>query len=96
MAVSELRIGYARMSTNGQGLGGQRGALQALGRVYTDHGLTGTHRDRPSLADRERELREQVVAIANAGPIRVGRLRRATRRRLVEARSDLGAGGQAL
>jgi hypothetical protein len=51
--VSELKIGYARVSTDAQDLTAQRDALQALGvdaeRICVDHGLTGTHRDRPGL-----------------------------------------------
>jgi DNA invertase Pin-like site-specific DNA recombinase len=48
-----LLIGYARVSTDEQDLTAQRDALRALGvsagRVYVDHGLTGTKRDRPGL-----------------------------------------------
>ena len=51
--MSELKIGYARVSTDAQDLTAQRDALQALGveaeRIYVDHGLTGTNRDRPGL-----------------------------------------------
>ena len=47
-------IGYARCSTDKQDLAAQQAALVQLGvapdRVYTDHGLTGTHRSRPGLA----------------------------------------------
>jgi DNA invertase Pin-like site-specific DNA recombinase len=47
-------IGYARCSTDKQDLSAQRQALLELGvvedRIYTDHGLTGTNRARPSLA----------------------------------------------
>jgi len=46
-------IGYARVSTDAQDLTAQRDALAELGvdptRVYVDHGLTGTNRDRPGL-----------------------------------------------
>ncbi|MGU3665653.1 recombinase family protein [Methylobacterium sp. A49B] len=49
-----ILIGYARCSTDRQDLAAQRAALEGLGvapeRVYTDHGLTGTSRDRPGLA----------------------------------------------
>ncbi|GAN46010.1 DNA invertase Pin-like site-specific DNA recombinase [Methylobacterium sp. PvP062] len=49
-----ILIGYARCSTDRQDLAAQRAALEGLGvapeRVYTDHGLTGTNRDRPGLA----------------------------------------------
>jgi DNA invertase Pin-like site-specific DNA recombinase len=51
--MSALMIGYARVSTDAQDLTAQRTALLALGvstdRVYVDHGLTGTNRDRPGL-----------------------------------------------
>jgi DNA invertase Pin-like site-specific DNA recombinase len=61
--VSELKIGYARVSTDAQDLTAQRDALQALGveaqRIYVDHGLTGTHRDRPGL--------RQALAACRAG-----------------------------
>ena len=50
-----LLIGYARVSTHAQDLTAQRHRLEALGvepeRVYVDHGLTGTHRDRPGLRE---------------------------------------------
>jgi DNA invertase Pin-like site-specific DNA recombinase len=52
--MSALMIGYARVSTDTQDLTAQRTALLGLGvaldRVYVDHGLTGTNRDRPGLA----------------------------------------------
>ncbi|WP_159620304.1 recombinase family protein [Arthrobacter zhaoguopingii] len=48
-------IGYARVSTNDQDLTAQRNGLTALGvpeeRVYVDHGLTGTNRERPGLRE---------------------------------------------
>lgn len=47
------KIGYARCSTYSQDLTAQRQALLKLGvhenRIYTDHGLTGTNRERPGL-----------------------------------------------
>ena len=53
--MSELKIGYARVSTDAQDLTAQRNALEALGvepdRVYVDHGFTGTSRARPGLAE---------------------------------------------
>jgi len=53
--MSGLKIGYARVSTDGQDLSAQRNALIALGvdddRIYVDHGFTGTNRDRPGLRE---------------------------------------------
>src|SRR3954469_12250685 len=53
--MPELQIGYARVSTDAQDLTAQRDGLQARGvepeRVYVDHGLTGTRRDRPGLRE---------------------------------------------
>jgi DNA invertase Pin-like site-specific DNA recombinase len=53
--VTGLLVGYARVSTDAQDLTAQRDGLRALGvepeRVYVDHGLTGTHRDRPGLRE---------------------------------------------
>jgi DNA invertase Pin-like site-specific DNA recombinase len=47
-------IGYARCSIDEQDLTAQRDALEALGvageRIYLDHGLTGTNRERPGLS----------------------------------------------
>ena len=51
--MNQLLVGYARMSTEHQDLTAQRNSLAALGvgddRIYVDHGLTGTNRDRPGL-----------------------------------------------
>ena len=51
--MNELLMGYARVSTEQQDLTAQREALRGLGvgddRIYVDHGLTGTNRDRPGL-----------------------------------------------
>jgi DNA invertase Pin-like site-specific DNA recombinase len=51
--MNELLVGYARVSTEQQDLTVQRNGLHALGvaddRIYVDHGLTGTNRDRPGL-----------------------------------------------
>lgn len=48
-----MLIGYARVSTDEQDTAVQRAGLETLGvdpeRIYVDHGLTGTHRDRPEL-----------------------------------------------
>ena len=52
--MTKTRIGYARCSTDKQDLAAQRTALLDLNvpedRIYTDHGLTGTNRERPGLA----------------------------------------------
>lgn len=61
--MSETRIGYARCSTDKQDLAAQKAVLLNLGvvadRTYTDHGLTGTNRERPGLA--------QALAAVRAG-----------------------------
>lgn len=61
--MSETRIGYARCSTDKQDLAAQTASLLNLGvvadRIYTDHGLTGTNRERPGLA--------QALAAVRAG-----------------------------
>ncbi|MFJ2298691.1 recombinase family protein [Oerskovia paurometabola] len=50
-----MKIGYARVSTQGQDLTAQREGLERLGveaeRIYVDHGLTGTNRERPGLRE---------------------------------------------
>ena len=55
-------IGYARCSTDRQYLAAQRQALRELGvaegRIYTDHGLTGTTRARPGLDQALAAVRE--------------------------------------
>jgi DNA invertase Pin-like site-specific DNA recombinase len=54
-AATSLLVGYARVSTAEQDLTAQRQALANLGvdpeRMYCDHGLTGTNRDRPGLRE---------------------------------------------
>lgn len=61
--MTEFKIGYARVSTDAQDLTAQRDALAALGvtpdRIYVDHGLTGTNRERPGL--------RQALAACRAG-----------------------------
>ncbi len=56
-------IGYARCSIDKQDLTAQRDALEALGvepdRIYLDHGLTGTNRQRPGL--------DQALAAVRSG-----------------------------
>jgi len=62
--VTGLSIGYAPVSTHDQDLTAQRDALAALDvapdRIYVDHGLTGTNRDRPGL--------REAMAARRAGP----------------------------
>lgn len=61
--MSALLVGYARCSTDHQDLAAQRDGLLALGveteRIYVDHGLTGTNRERPGL--------RQALAACRAG-----------------------------
>ena len=61
--MTTITIGYARCSTDQQDLAAQKAALEKLGvlpeRIYTDHGLTGTNRERPGL--------DQALAAARAG-----------------------------
>jgi DNA invertase Pin-like site-specific DNA recombinase len=75
-AVSGLLIGYARVSTDGQDLTAQRDALRALGvaaeRIYVDHGLTGTSRERPG-------PREAIAACRAGDTLAVTKLDRLAR-----------------
>ncbi len=69
-------IGYCRVSTVDQDLTAQRDALAALGvdpkRVYVDHGLTGTNRERPG-------LREALAACRQGDTLVVTKLDRLAR-----------------
>jgi DNA invertase Pin-like site-specific DNA recombinase len=51
--MNELPVGYTSVSTEQQDLTAQRDGRHALGvgddRIYVEHGLTGTNRDRPGL-----------------------------------------------
>jgi DNA invertase Pin-like site-specific DNA recombinase len=78
-----LKIGYARCSTAEQDLAAQRQQLQELGatRVYVDHGLTGTNRDRPG-------LREALAAVREGDVLVVAKLDRLARS-LPDARNIL-------
>jgi DNA invertase Pin-like site-specific DNA recombinase len=71
-----MLIGYARCSTDDQDLTAQRDALKALGvtakRIYVDHGLTGTNRDRPG-------LREALAACRGGDTLVVTKLDRLAR-----------------
>ena len=74
--VTQLLIGYARVSTANQDLASQRAGLAALGveekRVYVDHGLTGTNRERPG-------LREALAACRDGDTLVVTKLDRLAR-----------------
>lgn len=69
-------IGYARCSTAEQDLTAQRQRLASLGvppdRIYVDHGLTGTNRDRPG-------LREAMAACWSGSTLVVTKLDRLAR-----------------
>ena len=71
-----MLIGYARCSTDDQDLTAQRDALESLGvdakRIYVDHGLTGTTRDRPG-------LREALAACRSGDTLVVTKLDRLAR-----------------
>ena len=71
-----MLVGYARCSTDDQDLTAQREALEALGvdaeRIYVDHGLTGTTRDRPG-------LREALAACQSGDTLVVTKLDRLAR-----------------
>ena len=60
--MTALLVGYARVSTDQQDLTSQRDGLSALGvasnRIYVDHGLTGTNRERPGLREALAACRE--------------------------------------
>ena len=83
--MAALLIGYARVSTDEQDLTAQRNALQTLGvgvsRIYVDHGLTGTNRDRSG-------LREAMAACRDGDTMVVTKLDRLARS-LPDARAIL-------
>jgi len=87
-----LAVGYARCSIDEQGLTAQREALSRLGvpagRVYVDHGRTGTNRDRPG-------LRQALAAVRPGDTLVVTKLDRLARS-VPDARNivdELTAGG---
>lgn len=71
-----LTVGYARCSTDQQDLTAQIDALRSAGvaedRIYVDHGLTGTNRDRPG-------LREALAACREGDTLAVSKLDRLAR-----------------
>ena len=74
--MSPLLVGYARCSTDGQDLTAQRDGLATMGvspdRIYVDHGLTGTNRERPG-------LREALAACRSGDTLVVTKLDRLAR-----------------
>jgi hypothetical protein len=82
--MAALLIGYARCSTDQQDLTAQRDGLLGLGvdsaRIYVDHGLTGTNRDRPG-------LREALAACREGDTLVVTKLDRLARYFPTPARS---------
>jgi DNA invertase Pin-like site-specific DNA recombinase len=74
--MAALLIGYARCSTDQQDLTAQRDGLFGLGvpanRIYVDHGLTGTNRERPG-------LREALAACRDGDTLVVTKLDRLAR-----------------
>jgi len=87
--VTAIRIAYARVSTVRQDLTPRRQAVGALGvppdGVYVDHGIIGTHRERPVLCE--------VLAACLTGDILVvTKLDR--RARQVETSEQVGAAGR--
>jgi hypothetical protein len=74
--MSALLVGYARCSTDQQDLTAQRDALLGLGveaeRIYVDHGLIGTNRERPG-------LREALAACRAGDTLAVTKLDRLAR-----------------
>jgi len=74
--MSALLVGYARCSTDQQDLTAPRDALLGLGvetdRIYVDHGLTGTNRERPG-------LREALAACRAGDTLVVSKLDRLAR-----------------
>ena len=70
-----INVGYARVSTEEQDLTAQRNALEALGvapeRIYVDHGLTGTNRERPGLREALAACRAgDTLVVTQARPAR--------------------------
>ncbi len=49
ISMTEIRIGYARCSTDRQDLAAQQEVLIGLGGIYSDKGLTGSNRQRRGL-----------------------------------------------
>lgn len=88
----EIKVGYARVSTDEQDLTVQRDALAAMGvepdRIYVDHGLTGSNTNRPG-------LREALAACRSGDTFMVTKLDRLARsvRDAHQIADDLAARG---
>ena len=82
--MENVVVGYARCSTDQQDLTAQRDGLARLGvtpdRIYVDHGLTGTKRERPG-------VREALAACRAGDTLVVTKLDRLARS-LPEARAS--------
>ena len=69
--MNALLVGYARCSTDQQDLTAQRDGLLALGvdveRIYVDHGLTGTNRERPGVREALAACRRGIVKTCGSG-----------------------------
>ena len=67
--MPELLVGYCRCSTDEQDLTARIDTLTRLGvdtqRIYVDHGLTGTNRDRPGLREALAAVREGDVPVVS-------------------------------
>ena len=89
--MNQLLVGYARVSTEQQDLTAQREQLAALGvgddRIYVDHGLTGTNRDRPG-------LRLALAACHSGDTLVVTKLDRLARRCPTPATSSTSSPGE--
>src|SRR4051794_16785673 len=87
--MAALLIGYARCSTDQQDLTAQRDGLTSLGvepgRIYVDHGLTGTDRERPG-------LREALAACREGDTLVVTKLDRLARSLECPSRGPLPPG----
>lgn len=100
-ATSALLVGYARCSTDQHDLTAQRDGLLALGveaeRIYVDHGLTGTNRERPRLREALAACRAGDTLVVTkldrlAGPFpTLGRSPTSSPRHLAEPHSRVGA-----
>jgi len=101
--MSALLVGYARCSTDQQDLTAQRDALSGLGvevdRIYVDHGLTGTNRERPGLREAlaacragdtlvVTKLDRLARSLPDARAIGRSTVYRAIERQRIEARAD--------